>query len=38
MSGRARVESEYDWEKKIDRILNVYARASRFHRAVKEAH
>jgi glycosyltransferase involved in cell wall biosynthesis len=36
-SGRARVAIEFDWEKKIDRILSVYARASRSHRAVKEA-
>jgi glycosyltransferase involved in cell wall biosynthesis len=38
MSGRAQVESEYDWEKKIDRILSVYARASQLQRAVKEAY
>jgi glycosyltransferase involved in cell wall biosynthesis len=37
-SGRARVAAEFDWEKKIDRILSVYARASQLHRAVKEAY
>jgi len=37
-AGRVRVASEFDWEKKIDRILSVYARASRLHRAVKEAY
>jgi len=36
-SGRARVATEFDWEKKIDRILRVYTRASQLHRAVKEA-
>ena len=36
--GRLRVASEFDWKKKIDRILSVYARASRLHRAVKEAY
>jgi glycosyltransferase involved in cell wall biosynthesis len=28
-SGRLRVTREFDWEKKIDRILSVYARAAR---------
>jgi glycosyltransferase involved in cell wall biosynthesis len=36
-SGRARIATEFDWEKKIDRILSVYARASQLHRAEKEA-
>lgn len=27
-AGRGRAETEFDWEKKIDQILNVYARAS----------
>jgi len=36
-SGQARVAAEFDWEKKIDRILSVYARAARLHRASKEA-
>jgi glycosyltransferase involved in cell wall biosynthesis len=29
-SGRARAIREFDWEKKIDRILNMYHRASQF--------
>jgi glycosyltransferase involved in cell wall biosynthesis len=37
-SARVRAATEFDWEKKIDRILSVYARASRLHRAVKEAY
>jgi glycosyltransferase involved in cell wall biosynthesis len=37
-SGRVRVATEFDWEKKIDRILSVYARASRSARSVKEAY
>ena len=37
-SGRARVATEFDWEKKIDRILSVYARAARSPCAANEAH
>jgi glycosyltransferase involved in cell wall biosynthesis len=29
-AGRERVVTEFDWEKKIDRILDIYARASQF--------
>jgi glycosyltransferase involved in cell wall biosynthesis len=29
-AGRARVAAEFDWEKKIDRILSIYIRASQF--------
>jgi glycosyltransferase involved in cell wall biosynthesis len=36
-AGRVRVTTEFDWEKRIDRILSVYARASLLHRTVKEA-
>jgi glycosyltransferase involved in cell wall biosynthesis len=35
-AGRVRVATEFDWEKRIDRILSVYARASRLHRGVNE--
>jgi glycosyltransferase involved in cell wall biosynthesis len=28
-AGRSRVLKEFDWERKIDRILEIYARAAR---------
>jgi glycosyltransferase involved in cell wall biosynthesis len=36
--GRAGVATEFDWEKKIERILSACARASRLHRALKDTY